>query len=174
MKFVKFIPFLIFGVVLVILGITGFLYNNCNFFDIKLSLLLTLALGAIISFLLTNLSSGENQKKNVINDFLLELKQQVNNDKLYTFDGTETREEILIRNREIQMLINEIKKIDKKYIDKKIINEISDKFDEYQDLIQLHMDNILMLNKNFEVKSHLSQINTRINKLRAQLYNLKI
>lgn len=162
---------IIICLILIGLGVFGYINNPIRFFDIKFSLIITLLVGSIITIIINSLLSSDNKKREFLDDLVCKLYDDVCDIRLYKFNDEISRSDILFKIRHLRNSMKLLKSAGKKYISDKNIEYICNEIDKYENIIDVNIDNIDNLkNKESELRNHLSLIEDKLNAIRFDLY----
>lgn len=161
-------------VVVPIVGLCGYnAFRNETFFEINIGTAIAALIAIVISYFLAQNATDERKKKEIIDDLICQIKSLVSDDCCYLIDDNANKETILSKTRNIANCISVLKRLDFKNIDKTNVDYISKEFDQYNDLIGEHIDDLSYLRKsNKELQNHIRLIDNKLDEIRFKLYNL--
>lgn len=132
---------------LFILGLS--IYNGiCNdkFWEASATTCFSLFVAAILSFFLAQRQTDRRKQKEIFIQLLESLKNIVDDERSYKLKNS-SKEEILMRKRDMSNKIQFVKKYSETFSIKKEIDFIEEKFTEYDSVIGDHIEDLETLGK---------------------------
>ena len=152
----------------------GFIaYNvktNQSFFQASASDCITIGIAIIISYYLVQKRDDQRRQKDIIFELISKIMLIIENEKMYNFSG-QTKEEIMMRNRNISNRIHILEKIKDDFSIVTEVDFIRAKFDEYCDFIgdNIEKPDYLQQSQNALLRP-ISLIHTKLEEIALNLY----
>lgn len=157
---------------ILILGIAFLNYrDNEKFFEASLINIATIVIALCVSFYFTQKRTDERKQKEILLDLLKKIQAITESKEVYRFEG-QSKDKILMRNRDINNKITILETVAPNYISQEDITFIRKKFDEYSELVGDHIGDILYLSKSDkELKRPIELINNKITQISLKLFS---
>lgn len=150
------------------------IYNICNnkgFWTASATTCISLLFAAVLSFYLVQRQTDIRSQKGIYISLLDSLQEIVNDEKSYDFSNV-SKEQILMRKRDISNKIELVKKLSQKFDIKNDVDFLSTKFSEYEDVIGNHINDLETLRKmSLDLFRPLDLISQKIFEIKMELYN---
>lgn len=144
--------------------------NNSSFLDASAVDIVTIIIAIVISYFFVQRKDDRRKQKDILVDLILKLRLQIENEKSYDFTG-QSKDEITMRNRDLSNKIHIIEKMQDSFFSEADIKFINEKFDEYQQFIGDHVNNLgYLCESQKELKRPLELINDRLIEMTISLY----
>lgn len=170
-KYWKYIIGIIILVPLIILIVYNIINNN-EFFYLSISSLLTLFTAIFISFYLVQKNTDQRYQKQIYCSLLSDIQKLVTDPDTYIFNDNTDSKTITSRKRSLSNYIRLVTSHSNRFGLKDEAKFISDKFEEYDNLIGNHISDITYLCKSKEeLQRPLDLINNKLYEMMLKLYN---
>lgn len=168
-------PLYVMVSILILADIVVIGYNvvlNKNFLDASITTCLSLFVAIGFSFFIAQRNTDLRKQKEIFIQLLESLKDSIDNDKCYKLDGV-SKEEILMRKRDINNKIDFITKYSEKFSVKEEIAFLHEKYNEYDTIIGDHIngDEETLKKLHNELRRPLSLMSQKIFEIMINLYN---
>lgn len=161
--------------ILPILSVIGIgiynIYNNQKFWETSATTCISLLFAAILSFYFVQRQTDFRSQKGIFIKLLESLQTIVNDEKSYNFSEV-SKEQILMRKREMNNKIKLINDLSRKFSIEEEARFLSSKFSEYDSVIGNHINDLDMLKKmSLDLKRPLDLISQKIFEIMIELYS---
>lgn len=161
----------IIGIVLA--AVLGYnIKHEADFFCVSLEAFINVIIAVGVTYYLTQRKSDDRKTKEFIFDIVDQIQQYALQPSLYTFKDVPPEQKILLLNiRHIRSKIDVLKQYAEKYGYQKVIEDLENNFDSYQNLMAIHYADIDYLKKSTEeIAKWMQNIDSRCDQLRLKLY----
>lgn len=144
--------------------------NNTDFWDASAVNIITIIIAVVISYFFVQRKSDKRKQKDILLDLISKLQLQVSDEKAFDFTG-QTREEILMRNRDISNKINILNEVKDIFSIQEEMDFICKEIEEYLNLIGNHSTDLEYLIKSKqELERPLTLISNKLFEMSINLY----
>lgn len=145
--------------------------NNAEFLVSSATTCISILTAAILSFYFVQRQTDIRKQKEIFIELLESLKSTVDDSRSYNFSEV-SREQILMRKRDLNNKISFVKEYSKKFSIDKDMTSLESLFKEYETIIGDHIDDLDTLRKlENELHRPLTLISQNIFKIMLNLYN---
>lgn len=170
MEIIKKVFIILIVIGIIVIGIFNF--NNSKFWNISICDCLTLIVAVVIAYYFTKSDNKITKKREIIESILDKIQFQINQPKYYKLKETDEKDLYMMKraiNNKIALLENSAKRI-KISTDIKYIKE---KFNDYRSLIDEHItDKDYLVKSEKELRKMLMLIDDKIDEIKLKLYEL--
>ncbi len=161
---------LILAIGIVALGIHQAI-SNSQFWITSFSTCITLLIGIVFSFGLTQKYNDFRTKKTIYQELLKDLQCDIGSNDICAITSNTQQESITMKIRSIRQKISTLKESSKTFLIEEDIEFIAQKFDEYDHIVSDHITNLKYLEQaHMDLQRPLLLIEDRIYKARMKLY----
>lgn len=158
--------------ILCVIGIGIYnIFNNQKFWETSATTCISLLFAAILSFYFVQRQTDFRSQKGIFIKLLESLQTIVNDEKSYDFSGV-SKEQILMKKREMNNKIKLINNLSRKFSIEEEARFLSSKFSEYDEVIGNHINDLDTLKKmSLDLKRPLDLISQKIFEIMIELYS---
>lgn len=159
----------------IIAGLGCLIFYNINtnptFWKTSASSCITIVIALVFSYWLVQRENDLRKQKEILASLIFDLRAQIDKDDMYDLSG-KTTISINMRNRDISNKIGVLDKVKKDFNVEDEVDFISERFDEYKELIGNHIDDPEYLkNSSIELKRPIQLISTKLFEIAFILYS---
>lgn len=160
-----------FVVIIIALIVYNCIWNCPKFFEVNAINCISALIVVGVSFFVVQRQTDYRKQKDIFITLLEALKKIVDDEKSYNFSNV-TKEEMLMRSRDISTKIDVIKQYAERFEIKTEVDFLQEKFEEYQSVIDNHSTNMELLRQiHTELKRPLNLLSQKIIEMMLNLYN---
>lgn len=144
--------------------------NNDRFWEASAVYIITILIAVVISYFFVQRKSDRRKQKDILLDLINKLQLQISSEKAFNFTG-QTREEILMRNRDISNIIHILTEMQDTFSIQDDMDFIRKEIEEYLSLIGDHSTDLEYLVKSQkELERPLNLIANRLVQMSINLF----